>query len=79
METEFQVTWNTKDQLIIDFLSVDPFSPVPNDKWSKLFNYYNSQLKVGEKGLGMSCRPCYAKVYEFLRQKLINECLAAIH
>lgn len=61
-------------ELLTALLSVQPgryFSP--NANWRILFDYYNNNLKAGEHRLGMSCQPCYDKVYTYCRTVLLNQ------
>jgi hypothetical protein len=65
-------------ELLIAFLSVDykPYSirggrNRPSEHWSILFNYYNSFKPEGERPLGMSCQPCYDKVYQYCKHSLL--------
>jgi NADH:ubiquinone oxidoreductase subunit F (NADH-binding) len=55
--------------LLIAFLNVQEPNRlrrgVPNEYWDKLFRYYNENS--GEKRLGMSCSPCFEKVYWYCK------------
>lgn len=49
----------------------------PNEHWAILFGHYNSNRMIGMPSLGMGCQPCYSKVYSFVRNYLLQKCLAA--
>lgn len=42
-------------------------NPVPNRHWKVLFDYYNSK---NVKKLGMGCKPCFKKVFDFCLNEL---------
>lgn len=59
-------------ELLIAFLNVQEPSRqrrgVANEHWNKLFHYYNENS--GERRLGMSCAPCFEKVYTYCKHIL---------
>jgi hypothetical protein len=60
-------------ELLTAFLSVREPSRIsrgtPSEHWFKLFRYYNENS--GEKRLGMSCSPCFEKVYAYCKHILL--------
>lgn len=60
-------------ELLIAFLNVQEPSRlrrgVANEHWNKLFGFYNRNS--GEKPLGMSCAPCFEKVYVYCKHVLL--------
>jgi hypothetical protein len=73
-------------ELLIAFLKVDVPAHNsylrPSADWKILFDFYNLNKPVAERPLGMSCQPCYRKVWAFCRghllTQLLSECPAAI-
>lgn len=62
------------NELLTALLSVQPGGyPTPNSQWKCLFDFYNNNLKIGERPLGMGCRPCYDKVYQYCRDVLLTQ------
>lgn len=56
------------------FGTVDPLRPfmpyrINREEWGVLFQFYNDTIQFGQK-LHMGCRPCYQKVYEYIKQYL---------
>lgn len=41
-----------------------------NKEWKTLFEFYN---KHNEKKLGMGCQPCFAKVVQWIKAKMLLE------
>lgn len=43
----------------------------PSGDWYVLFSFYNNNLlKTGERGLGMSCFPCFGKVFNRVKEHI---------
>lgn len=62
------------NQLLSALLSVQPGGyPTPNGQWEFLFEFYNKNLKPGDRPLGMGCRPCFDKVYQHCRTVLLGQ------
>lgn len=65
------------NELLYTLLSVQPGGyPTPNSQWKFLFDFYNSNLKAGEHRIGMGCRPCFDKVYQYCRTVLLSQLTA---
>jgi hypothetical protein len=64
-------------ELLKHLLSVQPgrHGTSPNESWSQLFNFYNTNKRSELPILGMGCQPCYDKVYAFCREYLQQELL----
>lgn len=66
------------NELLTALLNVQPgrHGTSPSEHWRTLFNYYNSNRQAGDPHLGMSCQPCYDKVYAFCRQTLLKQLIS---
>lgn len=39
-------------------------------EWEVLFEFYNANLSMGQRPLGMSCMSCFGKVLSFVKSQI---------
>jgi len=60
------ITQSDIDIMAKDIKNLIQFMPRDKAFWSKFFDYYNQNH---EKRIGMGCRPCFPKVYYFIKKE----------